>query len=542
MTAWTAFRRFGIGAFALTVLFASESRATDPEPTLPDPAQLRARAGEAERAGDWDTAFTLYCHLYIADRSAPDLREKLANSLRRVQQLRRHRDPAFMTFLATLPQGDALNLFAEVMNKVPRGYADPNRATHQALWANGVEELDRALGNPVFQATFLNNVTPSQIEAFRTSLRTDWARRPVTNAREARATLKLLVNDAQDRCPLRNPSAAVIEVICGACAGLDEYTVYLSPTTVVPDPVPSDLSDYGIYLNFADDGARIDGVAAGSWAAFNTTLRKGDRVIRINGRPLAMNGPAAVADALRQPIGMFHEIETAPSAPDMLAGVSRLPLTVPSVYTTRLLSSKDGVGYIRVGSIQTSTPREVEQAVSDLRAAGARVLILDLRDNHGGNFLAGVELAKRFLPAGVIVTTQGQRPEVANVVFSSDSGMNAIDIPLVVMVDTETASAAEVVAAALKDNNRATLVGMPTFGKGAIQYPLKLGALDDPADPTRAGVRSGSVRLTIARLIAPRGTPINGIGVTPHVIEPDPRCQDDMAIQRAIDLIMPPRP
>jgi carboxyl-terminal processing protease len=132
--------------------------------------------------------------------------------------------------------------------------------------------------------------------------------------------------------------------------------------------------------------------------------------------------------------------------------------------------------------------------------------------------------------------------EVAGRVFSSDSGMSAHDIPLVVLIDTETASAAEIVAAALKDNNRATLVGMPSFGKGAVQYPIKLSSIDGVDESGKPLPRSGTVRLTIAKVLSPRGLPLNRVGVNPNVIEPDPIAQLDKAYQRALDLLpTPPR-
>ena len=128
------------------------------------------------------------------------------------------------------------------------------------------------------------------------------------------------------------------------------------------------------------------------------------------------------------------------------------------------------------------------------------------------------------------MTTQGQAAEVDNVPFSSDSGMTAHDIPVVILVDAETASAAEVLAAALKDHNRATLVGMPTFGKGAIQYPLRLDWLDekDPNGKPKTN-KAGGVRLTIAKLIAPRGGAINGVGINPHILAADPTRQLELA-------------
>ena len=138
------------------------------------------------------------------------------------------------------------------------------------------------------------------------------------------------------------------------------------------------------------------------------------------------------------------------------------------------------------------------------------------------------------------MTTQGQHGEVADRVFSSDFGMRAIELPVVVMIDSETASAAEVVAAAIRDNqnrtSRAVLVGMPTFGKGTIQYPLKLAATDD------GETKSGTVRVTIARLIAPNGTPINGTGITPDCQVADPPRQWEMALEQATDLLRPMSP
>src|SRR5262245_8567467 len=114
MTAWATIRRFGATFALLLGAFSFVASAADP-PTKPNqkpakltPAQLREAAEKAEKAGDWEAAFNAYCHLFVADRATPELREKLNSTLRRVQQIRRHRDPNFQQFASGMPVGSGL--------------------------------------------------------------------------------------------------------------------------------------------------------------------------------------------------------------------------------------------------------------------------------------------------------------------------------------------------------------------------------------------------------------------------------------------------
>src|SRR5207244_3576236 len=145
----------------------------------PAAARLRAEAEAAERAGDWEAAFTAYCRLYVADRAAPGIRTKLNDALRRAQQARRFSEPAFRQFTHALSPADGYTLFAEVVSKVSATYADRDRATPQRLWAHGVEEFARALASPAFRRLYLEAATPDRIDAFRDSLRTVWANRTI---------------------------------------------------------------------------------------------------------------------------------------------------------------------------------------------------------------------------------------------------------------------------------------------------------------------------------------------------------------------------
>ncbi len=553
MTVWVTYRRLGIALALLGGALCIPSQAADPpapvRPAKPTPAQLREIAEKAEKAGDWEAAFNAYCHLFVADRATPELREKLNTSLRRVQQLRRHRDPSFQQFVTGMQLSGSLDLFAEVLQKVPTVFAEKEKSTPQKLWTSGIEELDRALGNPAFRQAFLDNPRGDKVDQFRETLRRDWSKRTVNDHKEARATLRQLIAAAQDAFAIRVPAAFVIECACGACSGLDEYTVFLTPNLAGDAAQIPDLTAAGVYLGVEKNALVVDGIVPNSWVALTyPELKRGDRITQLNGRDMTRGGLAGAAAALRNPTDGFHQLDIRGNLDEAKLQV-RIPIAIPSVFGARMIPDKP-VGYARIGSFQNTTPRELDDAINALKAIGARAIILDLRGNHGGSFLAAVETARRLLPAGLIVTTQGQVSEVANQAFTSSTGMGAHDIPVVLLIDAETASASEVLAAALKDNNRATVVGMPSFGKGSVQYPLRLVTLDDIDPLTGKKInKSGTVRVTIAKLIAPTSGPISGIGINPHLLEADPTAQLELAGKTAEELIeqqmmpaMPPSP
>jgi Peptidase family S41 len=194
------------------------------------------------------------------------------------------------------------------------------------------------------------------------------------------------------------------------------------------------------------------------------------------------------------------------------------------------------VAYMRITHFQPSTPQEVEDALKDLTAMGStRALVLDLRGNTGGLFTAAVKTAEKFLPGGIIVTAQGQRDD-ANKVYTSTTGNAASDLPLVVLVDGETASAAEVLAVALRDNHRGKLVGTATFGKGTVQKVITFTTAEEVDSETGKPRPRAAVRITLARLIAPSGAPITGVGVTPDQLIPDRDRQFDTALEQAKEL------
>lgn len=174
------------------------------------------------------------------------------------------------------------------------------------------------------------------------------------------------------------------------------------------------------------------------------------------------------------------------------------------------------IAYVRLNQFGGPATDELRAALRELLAEQPTGLVLDLRRNPGGYLSTAVEVASQFLPAGRIVLTQrdksGARRE-----YRARGGGIATEIPLVVLIDSGSASGTEIVAAALKDHQRATLVGVKTFGKGSVQ---NIHTLSDKSE----------LRVTIARFFSPNGDEINGVGVVPHLVVE--MTEDDVATRR----------
>lgn len=515
----------------LAVVASFANAATNPAAKpVETPEQLLVRAVAAEKANEWEKALESYLRAYLAGRQSPEIRERISACYRQAAQVRRHRDPIFQQHVLALPSADALNLYTEVLEKLTSLHADRERATPTKLFLNGIEEFDRALANRAFRNEYIPNAGDATVAKFRRTLVEFWKPKPPKTVREARAAALELTRAAGAELGLKTGSAVVLELLCGSCNGLDEYTVYLSPLQPTSDAAGFlELTTYGVIASFRNGALTVDRIVAESWAAENASLKVGDRIARINGRRIA-DGPT-LADSLRFPMNGEHEFELA-AEPSMMALPVRLPTPVPTVQQASILNMKDGIGYLKLSGFTDQTPLELDTALARLKEQGVRSLILDLRGNAGGHFLAGVRVAERFVPAGIIATTDGQVPDFAGRVFSSDSGMSAFDLPMVVLMDTKTMSAAEIVASALKDHQRAVIIGMPTFGKGVVQHPFKLSAADGANPNGIHKVRSGTLVLTIAKILTARGSPIHGHGVLPDIVEADPARQLALALER----------
>ena len=237
-------------------------------------------------------------------------------------------------------------------------------------------------------------------------------------------------------------------------------------------------------------------------------IRAGDVITAIDGQPISADGVDAAVDSMRGEIGTSIRLTVLRDGvrEPLEFDLTRETIRVSSVRASLL---EPGFAYLRIASFQNNTGLDLERKLKELGNGNDPIqgLVLDLRNNPGGLLNAAVEAADAFLDQGVIVSTRG-RLKQSRSELAAHKGDVIEGAPIVILVDGGTASAAEVLAGALRDNRRALVLGQPTFGKGSVQTVLPL----DNGD---------SIKLTTARYYTPNGTSIQATGIIPDVLLDD---------------------
>ena len=251
----------------------------------------------------------------------------------------------------------------------------------------------------------------------------------------------------------------------------------------------------------------VDDVVPGS-PADRAGIHVDDRIVAVDGAATTEGGKesreAGVWEhRLRGPSGTRVQVTVRrPGWPQPRAfSLVREQVKIPSVEATEL---EAGIGYLAVRRFQEATTADVSSALTRLHARGhLRALLLDLRNNPGGLLDQAIQVADLFLEGGTIVTIRGRRGSIEEEVAHAPGTWDGFSI--FCLVDQQSASAAEILAGALQDHRRATLVGLPTYGKGSVQ--------------TFFDLRDGSgLKLTTARYYTPSGRSLEGTGITPDIV------------------------
>jgi carboxyl-terminal processing protease len=295
----------------------------------------------------------------------------------------------------------------------------------------------------------------------------------------------------------------------------DRFSAYFDPKAYKEFQEATDGAFEGVGMNVAevDRGLRVLTVFDDS-PAQRGGLRPGDVITAVDGKSLAGKTSEQATSLIKGPAGtsVTLTVETAKAAPREVA-LKRARVDVPVVESEMRESRGMKIAHVRLSSFTSGAHGEVRKAVDELLHKGAQGVVLDLRNNGGGLLNEAVLISSIFIDDGTIVSTDGRtRPKR---VFEATG--DAIDgkIPVVVLVNGESASASEIVTGALQDRDRAEVVGTHTFGKGVFQEVRELS-------------NGGALDITVGEYFTPSGRNLGGGGVKQGAgIQPDVKAEDD---------------
>lgn len=342
---------------------------------------------------------------------------------------------------------------------------------------------------------------------------------------EARLLAEVLERVKRDYVDRVDDHELINAAIRGMIADLDPHSAFLGPDEFQDIRISTSGKYSGVGLEVGVEEGQIVVVAPiDDSPAARAGILSGDVIFSVDGIAVSPDALEEAVARLRGPTGSM-----------VVLGILRADEEVPlllelwrgqiEVHSVRADLLEPGYGYLRISHFSETTAQDVREAVRGLRRqseGSLSGLVLDLRNNPGGVLDAAVAVADAFLDHGLIVSAEGRMPD-ARFSLEANPGDVLSGAPLTVLVNGGSASASEIVAGALKDHRRATIVGTVTFGKGSVQTIM-------PLSEGRA------IKLTTSRYYTPSGRSIHATGVSPDlVVEAEESGDDDVQLASALD-------
>lgn len=284
----------------------------------------------------------------------------------------------------------------------------------------------------------------------------------------------------------------------------DPYTRFLDPKQyeALTDQTSGELSGVGIRLELNEKTNKLTVVEAiANSPALAAGIKAGDEILAINGKPTQGLDVQQASSLIRGKAGTLITLKIGRSGKTTDLRLTRATIEVPTVRYTLKQEGKRKVGYISLREFSSHAAEQMQRAIQDLNRQQVDAYVLDLRGNPGGLLQASIEIARMWMENGAIVKTVDRSGTSDQSVANRTSLTNR---PLAVLVDGNSASASEILAGALQDNNRAVIVGSQTFGKAFVQ---SVHSLSD----------GSGLAVTIAHYYTPKGTDISHKGITPNI-------------------------
>jgi carboxyl-terminal processing protease len=486
----------------------TSSQATVPA-TIDTPAALQPeevlRVGKAlEQQRRWQEAIQHYEKSLKLLPLNKQITERMQISRVHLDVTRRYADRSFIESVERSTPAQSIEVYQDVVSKLETYYVDSIDYYKLALY--GTAFLEVALTERDFIQKHLPKTPAASIENFRRNVHRLVFGKKVGNANDLKNLALLVASEAQEQIGLM-PTATIFEFISGSVGLLDPYSSILTPGEYreIMSQIEGNLIGLGVELWAEGNELRIVDVFKGSPAA-QAGLLPGHYILEVDGQTIVSIGAKRAADMLRGPENSSVKLVISSGGDQSVAiDVVRRRVEIPSVSSAEMRNGQ--IGYIRITNFQKTTVNEVSRALFDLSSQGMKSLVIDLRRNPGGLLESAVELADYFIVRGGIVSTRGRNTSENRNYTAHAAG--TWDMPLVVLIDAESASASEIFAGAIRDHDRGYIVGQISYGKGSVQGVF----------PSERGI--GGLRLTVSRFYSPSGTAISQRGITPHVMVPE---------------------
>lgn len=495
-----------------------------PSAALADVAELESilRVGDQlEQERRWGEALS---HYERARKEHPDRQEiehRLTVARFHYEVVRRYSDTSFIETVRTIGEQGALDLYGEVLLKIQAHHVQ--RADWNQLLDRGLTAVEVAIAEPSFRRQHNLTFSEDVSHGLLTDIRHHFESRSVYSRHDARQRVDEIADVLEERLQLPN-AVTVAEFTCAAVASLDDYSAFLTGNQLddVLSQIEGNFVGLGIELKAEDRALRIVSVIPGG-PADQGGIHTGDRIVEVDGQSTRDISTDKAADLLKGIEGSFVDLVLIDSQGDAKRlRLARTRVDVPSVESIQIVDADYGIGYFRLASFQKTTNRDVDAALWNLHQQGMRSLIIDVRGNPGGLLTAAVEVADKFVSQGDIVSTRG-RSSGEDFDYKAHA-VGTWRVPLIVLIDGDSASASEIFAGAIHDHRRGTLVGTRSYGKGSVQgiFPLS--------------VANAGVRLTTAKFYSPSGQAISHRGVEPDV---EVKPSDKTVTAKPIDEALP---
>jgi carboxyl-terminal processing protease len=419
-----------------------------------------------------------------------------------------------------------LKVVNEVIKLVRDRYVDPKRVKPKDMLLSALNFVQRDVAQVIVLHEENSPIVKVKVDTQEKEFQVDSVQGPW----DVTARLREVFGFLQDN--LRGTDVDLREIEYAACNGmlhtLDPHSVLLSPEAYKEMNLSTSgqFGGLGIVISIRDQQLTVINPMPGTPAG-RAGIKKLDRILKINSESTLNMGLNEAVQHLRGAPGSKVSVWVHRDGPEGWAGEKKFDLERETIHVAsvehKMLEGADHVGYVRLKAFQANSASDLDDALTDLRKSGEiKGLVLDLRGNPGGLLDQAAKIADKFIAEGPIVATVGNPSEGREEKVAHAEGTEP-NYPIVLLVNGSSASASEIVAGAMKNHDRAVLIGETSFGKGSVQ--LVFNDLPDKA----------ALKLTIAQyLTEPGDISIQGTGVTPDV-ELDPMTVDPLEMALTVD-------